>query len=117
MKKLLWILLIIVLIILGVWIIVREDKSTTTYVNTTGQATTTTDTGNNLLLKSFSSADGSISFSYPTLLTVAQQNNIITLHHQINFTNTDACNMKGTGTQSPTLTDFNVTMQTFNLTM
>jgi len=111
MKKYMWtILTILILIIAGTWW--WQNNQNTVPPDQTASTTPVTST-----TKTFTSADQNVSFNYPTSLSVSQKNNIITLHHQINFLNTDACDFKGTAGASPTLTDFNVTMQMFNGTM
>jgi hypothetical protein len=67
--------------------------------------------------QTFTSADQSISFTYPAALSVSQKNNVITLHHQIAYSHSDACDFKGTSGTLPNLTDFHVTIQMFNGTV
>jgi hypothetical protein len=117
MKKSFWIIIVLlILVIAATWYYQHYVTSTTVALNTTASSTPT-DTTNSAGsgTQTFTSADGAITFDYPSLLTVNEKNNIITLTHSINYANTDACNMKGTppagGATSPTLTDFNVTIQ------
>jgi len=111
MKKTFWIIIALVIILLGFWLW-ESTTSTTSYTADQNNQATSTTPNNNV---TFTSADRSIIFSYPTILTVTQKNNIITLHHEINFSNHPACDFKGDAGISPTLTDFNVTMRTFNV--
>ena len=107
MKKVTWFIVIIVLIIGGYFL--WQNNNTQTIVINDGTTTTST-----ITTKIFTSANQDITFKYPDSLQISQKNNIITLHHQINYVNHDACDFKGDKPTSPTLTDFNVTLQEIN---
>ena len=113
MKKSFWIIIVLlILVIAATWYYQHYVVSTTVADNNAASSTSIDggpETSNGSQV--FTSADGSITFNYPSLLTVGEKNNIITLTHSIKYANKDACNMKGDAVTSPTLTDFNVTIQ------
>lgn len=108
MKKTIWIILII-LVGIGGYILGQRKSVSKSNIPTPQIAETEQ--------KTFISADQSITLKYPDNLSVSQKNNIITLRHTIKYQNYPACDFKGDAPQSPTLTDFNTTVQLLNLTV
>lgn len=109
MRKLIWII-VVILIAVGAYFFWQKSNTPIVVVND-GNIATSTDTSS---IKTFISANKDISFKYPAILSVLQKNNIITLHHQVNYSNHDACDFRGDKPISPTLTDFNVAIQEIN---
>lgn len=107
MKKTIWIIVIPLIILVG-YFLWQANNTEVTIINN-GTSGTPVNT-----LNTFTSANQDISFKYPDIFSATQKNNIITLHHQINYANHPACDFKGDAPNSPTLTDFNVTIQEIN---
>lgn len=64
----------------------------------------------NLPTTSYSSTDG-ITLTYPVELSLSEKDKMITLHHEIPYKNTGACDMMGDEKTYDMLTDFHVTLR------
>lgn len=65
-------------------------------------------------IKQYSNLQLGISFAYPKILTASTTDGIITLHHDIPYQNTGACDMKGDEKIYDRLTDFEMTFRVIN---
>ncbi len=65
-------------------------------------------------MKTYNNSELGISFVYPTVLSASATGNVVTLHHEIPYTNTGECDMMGDEETFENLTDFRVAVQVSN---